>query len=149
MRKLLAYGLIGFGLYKVLQGYRSINAYKSLSTKVIGLRDVNVVGLSHVNFKVDLQLFNPTPMPVELDNTGVLRVKLINLLTQSNDHIATLTPENITLSIAPRSSAVIRNVPAIASPSHLVQNILTAGAFSDIKTELVIEAAGQVFVLES
>ena len=148
----LAIGLAAFGIItaygsKKVQDYQ--NVINNLTFKISDISNVKIKGLKLL-FDIQLKFTNPTNSDFSINTLGAVSVKKIKvyrddvLLGEANSDITQIE-------ILAKSSSYINNITIETNYLNLFNELLNFEQFSDLKrfkTEIVIEAIGQTYILE-
>ncbi|WP_130735517.1 hypothetical protein [Flavobacterium sp. J27] len=148
----IALGLAAFGLItaygsKKLEDYQTV--INNLQFKINSIYNVKVK-TTKLLFDISIKFTNPTKYDFAINTLGLVSVKKIKVY-RDNVLIGEANSDITQIEILAKSFAIIKDITIETNYLHLLNELINLEQFTDLKrwkTEIIIEALGQTYLLE-
>lgn len=142
-----ALGLLAVSALGAKKGMGIKSVAEQLQIKLKSIRNLQVFG-SGLNIQVDIDIINPTSVPLDITTGGLVSISRIFIYDKNRNLVATATPNLSNISIGPQSSFTLDRVPVSSSFGNIL-NVLLAGSLKpeNFKAEAEIQAFGTTFTI--
>jgi hypothetical protein len=147
MKKLLTVAIVGYAAYYFIsKGKGAYSVYHNLSAKIISV-GVPTFSKNEINLPISVLISNPTDLTMNVDTTGPISLRAINIYTTSGKYIGRATPAETNIVLPPHGSQIFKNIPTTINASSILNGLPILDDISQLKTTLEIEVLGQHFLI--